>query len=524
MICEGGGELGALMRAHNWSTSPIGSPDTWPQSLRTAVSIMLSSKYPMFVAWGLELAFLYNDAYRPVLGSKHPSALGRPFRDVWSEIWDEIKPLVQTALRGDATWSENLPLILERNGYPEDSWFTCSYSPLRDDSGKIAGLFCVAQETTTHVQKEKALILALDTTRNEFFALYEKAPGFIATSQGEEHRFTFANASYLRFVGRDQLVGRTVAEAMPEIVDQGFIDLLDKVYQTGEPFVGESMKIEIADPETGAVKQRYSDFIYQPVRDAKGVITGLFCEGYDVTEQRHTADSLSALQSELIHVSRINAMGTMATTLAHELNQPLSAIANYTAGMRLLVKSQREDDGQLSQALHGIDEAAHRAAEIIRSLREQTRRSEPARNAFNLKVAIDDSLRLVRATADPSVLLADDIADDLMMFADRIQIQQVVINLLRNACDATLASDQRQVTIAAKQVGEDVIVSVVDTGVGVPLTAAECIFERAASPKEDGMGLGLSISRTIIDAHHGRIWLEKSGPEGSEFRFSVPLA
>ena len=124
----GGGEMGALMQAHDWSTSPIGYPDTWPQTLRTAVSMMLPSKHVMFVAWGPELAFLYNDAYRPVFGKKHPWALGRPFREVWPEVWNEITPLVDTALRGEATWSENLPLVLERNGYPEDCWFTFSYS------------------------------------------------------------------------------------------------------------------------------------------------------------------------------------------------------------------------------------------------------------------------------------------------------------------------------------------------------------------------------------------------------------
>jgi GAF domain-containing protein len=138
----GGGGMGALMRAHDWRTSPLGPPETWPGSLRAVVQLMLGNRQLMFVAWGPELAFLYNDGYAPTFGAKHPSGLGRPFREVWSEIWDDIEPLVSKALAGEATYSENLHLVMERNGYPEDAWFTFSYSPLRDESGEVAGIFC----------------------------------------------------------------------------------------------------------------------------------------------------------------------------------------------------------------------------------------------------------------------------------------------------------------------------------------------------------------------------------------------
>ena len=147
--------MGAMMRVHDWSTSSAGPPEGWPQSLRSAVGLMLANKHIMFVAWGPDLAFLYNDAYRPVFGQKHPWALGRPFREVWSEVWDEVEPLVKAALGGEATWSENLYLVLERNGYPEDCWFTFSYSPVRDEEGVIVGLFCAASETTDVVLAEK---------------------------------------------------------------------------------------------------------------------------------------------------------------------------------------------------------------------------------------------------------------------------------------------------------------------------------------------------------------------------------
>ncbi len=388
-------------------------------------------------------------------------------------------------------------------------------SPVLDSAGAVQQNFLSFVELGGHIDR-------LIEQRNELHALYDLAPGFIATTEGPDHRFTFANASYKRFVGRHALVGSTVAEAMPEVVDQGFTALLDQVYRTGEPFVGTSMPIAMVNTATNAVETRYGHFVYQPVRGADGAITGLFCEGYDVTAQRETADTLSALQSDLIHVSRVNAMGTMATTLAHELNQPLSAISNYTAGILRLVDPASHDAARLISALKGIDEASQRAAEIIRNLRELTRRREPARESFELNPAVGECVRLVRATASPSISIADEVPDGVTMAADRVQIQQVVINLLRNACDAVMGSSRQHVSVRAQDVGDMLVVSVLDTGPGVSAEAAENIFAWSDSSKEGGMGFGLSICRTIIEAHRGRIWLEDSGPSGSEFSFSVP--
>ena len=149
--------MGALMRTHDWSSSPLGPPERWPQSLRAVVSLMLTSKFPMFVAWGPKLAFLYNDGYRPIFGAKHPHALGLPFREVWSEIWHDIEPLVTKALAGEATFHEDLHLVMERNSYPEDTWYTFSYSPVRDETGGIAGMFCACTETTKEVKSRAAL-------------------------------------------------------------------------------------------------------------------------------------------------------------------------------------------------------------------------------------------------------------------------------------------------------------------------------------------------------------------------------
>jgi len=154
---DGGGRTGALMRAHDWSDSPLGSPEGWPQSLRTVVSLLLQSQFPMFVAWGKDLGFLYNDPYSEILGTKHPRALGRRFYDIWSEIWPDISPLVDAAMAGQATYREDLPLLMNRKGFDEQTWFTFSYSPVRDETGAVAGMFCACSETTRNVLAERAL-------------------------------------------------------------------------------------------------------------------------------------------------------------------------------------------------------------------------------------------------------------------------------------------------------------------------------------------------------------------------------
>jgi signal transduction histidine kinase/CheY-like chemotaxis protein len=159
----GGGSVGALMRAHDWSRSPLGPPDSWPNSLRTVVDLMLQSQFPMFVAWGDALGFLYNDPYAEILGTKHPRALGSRFHDIWAEIWTDISPLIDAALSGKSTYSEDLPLVMNRKGYDEHTWFTFSYSPIRDDDGRIAGMFCAVHETTRRVLAERALRELNDT-------------------------------------------------------------------------------------------------------------------------------------------------------------------------------------------------------------------------------------------------------------------------------------------------------------------------------------------------------------------------
>lgn len=356
----------------------------------------------------------------------------------------------------------------------------------------------------------------------ELRAAYTHAPGFIATTEGADHRLTFANDSFKKYVGKRQLEGLTVIEAMPETVAQGFIELLDHVFATGIPYHGKSVPYEFPDAETGEWKRNYGDFVYAAVRDANSNIVGLFCEGYDITKQKEAEAAVANLKTQVAHASRVNAMGTMATTLAHELNQPLTAILNFVTGGLRLLEHPGADIDVIRQAMLSIQESSERAASVIRTLRDLTDRRVRASTEFQLKLVVTEALNLVRNGCSVNTILYADIDPDLMIRGDRVQIQQVIINLVRNGCDAVAGVEEQKVYVTAHAMNDEVVVCVRDTGPGVAAESAQDIFTWVNSSKETGMGLGLSICRTIVEAHGGRIWLEDSSNAGSEFRFAIP--
>src|ERR1700759_4834165 len=156
----GGGELGGRMRAIDWSQTPLGPVNAWPQSLKTCMRIILTSRQPMFVWWGKDLINLYNDAYKSIVGGKHPEALGQPARDVWREIWDQVGPRAETAMRAnEGTYDEALLLIMERNGYPEETYYTFSYSPVPNDQGGVGGIICANTDDTRRIIGERQVSL-----------------------------------------------------------------------------------------------------------------------------------------------------------------------------------------------------------------------------------------------------------------------------------------------------------------------------------------------------------------------------
>ncbi|MCJ2035187.1 PAS domain-containing protein [Methylobacterium sp. J-068] len=290
-----GGETGALLRVHDWSTSPLGLPATWPQALKTLVGVMLGSQQPMLIVWGPDYVTLYNDGYAAMCGARHPAALGGSFRDLWHDIWDQVEPILSRAYAGEATHMDGIAFIMHRNGYPEETFFSFGYTPVRDESGRVAGMFCACAETTGRLQAEREA----SAERRRLEQLFAQAPSFMAVLRGPEHRFELANPAYLRLVGNRPVLGRTVAEALPDAVAQGYLDLLDTVYRTGEAFTATASRLTLQAEPNGPETELYLDFVYQPIFCDNGTVTGIFVEGVDVTDRALAEIALRRNEAEL---------------------------------------------------------------------------------------------------------------------------------------------------------------------------------------------------------------------------------
>lgn len=281
---SGGGEAGRMLRQGDFERARLGDPQSWSQLLKALVGVMLGSKQPMFIAWGVDFALLYNDGYAEILGSKHPAAMGRPFLDVWSEIAEDLRPIVNETMSGAPVHMDDITLVMERHGYPEETHFAFSYTPIRGENGQVDGFFCPCTETTQQVMAERRLASEHERQRR----LFERAPGFITILSSPEHRFEFVNEAYSRLFGGRDFVGRTVREVFPDLEGQGFFELLDQVYATGKRYVAHHVPVQLQAKYEEAKEERFLDFIYEPVTDDQGQVTGIFCEGYDVTKQvRH---------------------------------------------------------------------------------------------------------------------------------------------------------------------------------------------------------------------------------------------
>ena len=294
LFLAGGGQLGELIRSYDWGRAPVGPPATWPVALQTLVSVMLGSQQPMFIVWGVQHILFYNDAYSEILAAKHPQALGKPFLEVWAEIAGDLLPIVRQAYEGRPVHMQDITLMMERRGYREEAHFAFSYTPVRDETGAIAGFFCPCVETTAQVFAERRIQEESERQRQ----LFERAPGFIAAVTGPDHVFEFVNEAYRKLVGRDDLVGRPVREALPEIDGQGFFEWLDEVYATGERIVQYGIAVLLQRTSGNELERRYVDFIYEPVINDTGTVTGVLVEGHDVTSARLTQEALKASEMQ----------------------------------------------------------------------------------------------------------------------------------------------------------------------------------------------------------------------------------
>lgn len=466
-----------------------------------------------FTSAGADRGIIFaNDSFLKLTGYRHEEVIGQPFAKLLAGAEDpEALKLIEGQFQDSA---DSLDVECRRKDGGR-VWAALCVAPVHDRQGAVVQYFASLVDLTLQMKQRRR-------DRNAQHALYQKIPDFIAITEGPDHRFTFVNAAYQQFVGDRDLLGRTIGEAFPELTTQDLLEHRNEVYRTGKAFVGKNVAVKLQREEGADIELHYLDLIYQPVEALDGTLTGIFCEGHDVTEQIALHERVKALQADLAHLTRLSAMGTIAATLAHEMTQPLTAIANYTAlcsHLNLMGGDNREEVGR---ALEAIATAARRGGEIIHQLQNLTERRRSPRNRFQLKDAIHESVALIRASVCGNASIVDRSAGEVEIDADRTQIQQVLINLLRNSCEALGPSGGR-VTISTAMKQDKIVVSIKDTGQGVSPEVSKTLFQWSESTKADGTGIGLSICRTIVEAHGGDLWLQASGHTGSCFAFSLPL-
>ncbi len=548
------GEMGPLCRALDWAATPLGPVEAWPQSLRTVAGLVLRQGLAMNLCWGPELIQLYNDAYRVIMGGKHPQGLGRPVLWSWAEITSVIAPLFERVWQGETVYFEDLLLQVARRGTVEDAYFTFSYSPVLVESGEVGGVLINCYETTPQVRaralqaERDRLLEALEVERARLAYVFQQAPAFLAVLRGPEHVFELVNDAYYGLVGHRALVGRRVVDALPEVREQGFVVLLDRVLSTGAPYVGREVAVRLARTLDGAPEERFVDFVYLPLVEADGTRSGVIAHGSDVTEQVHARREVERLLDEserqrtAAEVARAEAEAAnrakadFLASMSHELRTPLNAIGGYVDLLDLgihgpVTEAQRAALARAKTAQHHLltlinDVLAFARVEaghldlVLRSLR-----------ACDLLAGVEPLVAPL-AEAKGTALSVVDCDPTLRLMGDEERVRQILLNLVGNAIKFTQTGGWVALTCerAATREGARVDVRVRDNGPGIPLEKQESIFDpfvqvdrRLSNPRE-GVGLGLAISRDLARAMGGELSVESTPGEGSTFILRLPAA
>jgi PAS domain S-box-containing protein len=559
----GGGELGALMRAYPWDATELGPAASWPQSLKMAVRIMLTSLQPIWIGWGKDLTYLYNDPYKSIIGGKHPWALGRATRDVWREIWQDIEPLLDTALGGDqGTFVESQLLIMERNGYPEETYYTFSYSPIPNDDGTVGGIFCANSDDTQRVIGERQLALLRDLaaeaadTRNwqqaceHSAAALEKSPRdlpfaliYIAEPDGSAAKLVATSG-----IERDHRVApETIALDRPSPWPVGDVlrshklqvvsdlrTVFDEVPAGPWPFAPKQAAVVPILPagETGRAgvlvvglsPVRLFDDNYRGFLSLiAGQIAAAIANAQAYEEERRRADALAELD---------RAKTTFFSNVSHEFRTPLTLMMGP-------IEDVLNDPSSTAVAPVHRDrlETAHR--NTLRVLKLVNSLLDFSRIEAGRVDASFEPIDLARLTAELAsnfesaaeraglVLRLDCPKLSQPVYIDRDMWEKIVLNLLSNAFKFTfegeIAVEFRN--SADRRFAE---LTIRDTGVGIPSSEMPRLFERfhriegQKSRSFEGSGIGLALVHELVKLHGGLIRAESDVGKGTVFTISIP--
>jgi PAS domain S-box-containing protein len=557
----GGGEMGALMRSKNWSGTLLGPIESWPRSLQVSAGICVSSRFDLIVWWGPDLVMLYNDSYRRTLGRKHPSALGRPGREVYPEIWDVIGPMLEHVLKtGEATWSDDLLLLLERNGYPEETYHTFSYTPVRDAEGNIVGVITPVAETTNEVISRRRLFTLRELAsqsvdaKNEaeawefaakalsgnpydvpFAVLYKfdkemasaEAAGSTGIGHGDLFLTDFVDLKSESRLGRlmREVVERGAAVALGALPESGIrlpggfwgghsTDLiLLPIAQTGQE---SGMGVLVAgvnlhkklDEDYRAFLNLVANQIAKSVADARVV-----------DEERQRAESLAALD---------RAKTTFFSNISHELRTPLTLILGPLEELRARgtnPASVSREDVEL------VYRNASRLLKLVNTLLEFSRieagRIQATYELVRLGEFTAEIASVFRSTIEKAGLQFDVRCQELSaaMYVDKQMWEKIILNLLSNALKFTHSG---KITVELREKGGAAEVRVEDTGVGIPAAEMPHLFERfhriegTHGRTHEGTGIGLALVQELVKLHGGTIFAQSEVGHGSQFVVTVP--
>jgi hypothetical protein len=292
----GAGEMHERIAGFGWSSTSLGPIESWPAALKTTVALILQSPVPIVTLWGKAGVMIYNDAYGAFAGARHPEILGADVLDAWPEAADWNRDVMDRVFRlGETLSYQDQELALQRSGGLEPAWMNLDYSPIVDDDGTILGVIVIVVETTSKVRAERRL----SGERERLRRMFDAAPGFTALLEGPDHRFVMANPAYEALVGR-KVVGKSVREALPEVADQGFIELLDNVAASGDAYTGRAVPVRLV--EIGGEQEKFVDFVYQPISGEDGELIGIFVEGYDVTDHKR-AEALGKVHNRVLELA-----------------------------------------------------------------------------------------------------------------------------------------------------------------------------------------------------------------------------
>jgi signal transduction histidine kinase len=556
----GDSELAQLMRVFDWQTTLIGPPESWPKSLRTAVGIMLTSRQPIWIGWGHELVYLYNDPYKSIIGKRHPWALGKPTSIVWREIWQEIAPMLAQALGGsEGTYVESQLLIMERNGYPEETYYTFSYSPIPADDGSVGGIFCANTDDTQRVigERQLSLLRELAATTAEARTWKTACERSAQALSKNPYDLPFAMIYMLEANGRTVILSgvsgidldHPAAITSLSLDEPGPWPLADVLASHRARIVPALETAFQATFPSGAWQQSPNNAVVLPIMTSGEagrcgfLIAGLnpfrlFDENYSsfmtlvggqiaaavanaeaYEQERQRAEALAEID---------RAKTAFFSNVSHEFRTPLTLMLGP-------LENALRDWQDLSPKRREEITVAHRNAlrlmRLVNTLLDFSRveagRVQALFQKTDLRELTRDLASIFNSVCERAGLSLDIKCDPLPrpVNVDRDMWEKIILNLISNAFKFTLCGG---IEIRLREVGDRVELSVQDTGVGIPPRELPHIFERfhrvegQRGRTHEGSGIGLALVRELVRLHGGEVQVESIVDRGTTFTVSLP--